>query len=373
MLILRHPAGQENFRPEGGRRVSTGGRIGFTKLKERFFMLKLGIIGTHIITDQMLDAAKTTGRYQLTTVYSRTMARAEEFGKPYGATAFFDSLEDFFDEGDFDVVYIASPNSLHYEQVRLAIENDKFIILEKPAFVNPEEFSRIESLLAAHPKARLVEAARHIHTGLFKAAQKQFVQMQHHQGATITVMKYSSRYDQVLADDKPYPNIFTKEFAGGALMDLGVYAVYGAVTMYGMPNSVVYFPTMAKTGVDTKGVAILTYDGFSVTLNIGKTSNSHLVTEYYGLKDTLVFDSIFDTTKVTYYDENKTAHAIEAPYFENSMVDELNDFADLFENPSDPEQMKHYQAWLALSRDVNTVMFDLRQSADYTFPADMNR
>ena len=55
------------------------------------------------------------------------------------------------------------------------------------------------------------------------------------------------------------------------------------------------------------------------------------------------------------------------------MVDELNDFADLFENPSDPEQMKHYQAWLALSRDVNTVMFDLRQSADYTFPADMNR
>ena len=64
---------------------------------------------------------------------------------------------------------------------------------------------------------------------------------------------------------------------------------------------------------------------------------------------------------------------IEAPYFENSMVDELNDFADLFENPSDPEQMKHYQAWLALSRDVNTVMFDLRQSADYTFPADMNR
>ena len=119
-------------------------------------MLKLGIIGTHIITDQMLDAAKTTGRYQLTTVYSRTLDRAKQFGKPYGATGFYDSLEDFFDEGDFDVVYIASPNSLHYEQVRLAIENDKFIIVEKPAFVNPEEFSGIESLLHAHPKARLV-------------------------------------------------------------------------------------------------------------------------------------------------------------------------------------------------------------------------
>ncbi|MCQ4965559.1 Gfo/Idh/MocA family oxidoreductase, partial [Bifidobacterium pseudocatenulatum] len=80
--------------------------------------------------DQMLDAAKTTGKYELTAVYSRTEEHAKKFGKPYGATQFFDSLEDFFDEGDFDVVYVASPNSLHYEQVRLAIENDKFVIVE---------------------------------------------------------------------------------------------------------------------------------------------------------------------------------------------------------------------------------------------------
>ena len=92
-------------------------------------MLKLGIIGTHIITDQMLDAAKTTGKYQLTAVYSRTLDRAKEFGKPYGATEFYDDLEKFFGDGDFDVVYIASPNSLHYQQARLAIENDKFVIV----------------------------------------------------------------------------------------------------------------------------------------------------------------------------------------------------------------------------------------------------
>ena len=192
-------------------------------------MLKLGIIGTHIITDQMLDAAKTTGKYQLTAVYSRTLDRAREFGEPYGATEFYDDLEKFFSEGDFDVVYVASPNSLHYQQVRLAIENDKFIIVEKPAFVNPAEFSAIESLLAAHPQARLVEAARHIHTPLYeKAVEKVDEMKQHHcQGGTITVMKYSSRYDKVLAGDQPYPNIFTLDFAGGALMDLGVYAVCG--------------------------------------------------------------------------------------------------------------------------------------------------
>ena len=40
-------------------------------------LLKLGIIGTNIITDQMLDAAKTTGKYELTAVYSRTEEHAE--------------------------------------------------------------------------------------------------------------------------------------------------------------------------------------------------------------------------------------------------------------------------------------------------------
>ena len=93
------------------------------------------------------------------------------------------------------------------------------------------------------------------------------------QGATFTVMKYSSRYDKVLAGDEPYPNIFTLKYAGGALMDLGVYAVYGALTMFGQPQSVVYYPTLCKTGVDAKGVAILNYDKFSVTLNFGKTAN----------------------------------------------------------------------------------------------------
>lgn len=338
-------------------------------------MLKLGIIGTHIITDQMLDAAKTTGKYKLTAVYSRTLDRAKEFGQPYGATEFYDDLEKFFEDGDFDVVYIASPNSLHYQQTRMAIENDKFVILEKPAFVNPGEFSGIQSLLAAHPKARLVEAARHIHTPLYKAGLKKVDEMKknHIQGATITVMKYSSRYDKVLADEKPYPNIFTLKFAGGALMDLGVYAIYGAVTMFGEPQSVVYYPTLCKTGVDAKGVAILNYDKFSVTLNFGKTANSYLPSEVYGLKDTLVFDSIFETEDVTYYDADKKAHKLDVPVQKNSMTDEMNDFADLFNDPDNEEQMEKYKGWMDLAETVNSVMYSLRQSAQLEFPADKDQ
>lgn len=44
-------------------------------------MIKLGIIGTGWISDQFIEACAKTGMYQLTTVYSRTLQKAEEFGK----------------------------------------------------------------------------------------------------------------------------------------------------------------------------------------------------------------------------------------------------------------------------------------------------
>ena len=88
-------------------------------------MIKLGIIGTGWISDQFIEACAKTGMYQLTTVYSRTLQKAEEFGKKYLADGeYFDDLENFFAEGSFDTVYIASPNSLHFAQSVMAI-NDR--------------------------------------------------------------------------------------------------------------------------------------------------------------------------------------------------------------------------------------------------------
>ena len=51
------------------------------------------------------------------------------------------------------------------------------------------------------------------------------------------------------------------------------------------------------------------------------------------------------------------------------MVDEMNDFADLFNDPENPEQQAKYKRWFDLARNVNTVMYDLRRSAELTFPS----
>ncbi|KRM60216.1 hypothetical protein C5L31_001447 [Secundilactobacillus malefermentans] len=331
-------------------------------------MLKLGIIGTNWITQQFVEAAAETKRYELVSVYSRTLAKAKDFGKKNGATKFFDDLTEFFKSDTFDTVYIASPNSLHFAQAKLAIDHGKNIIVEKPAFTNQKQMQKIQELLTKNPSVHLLEAARNVHTKNFSAIKKQVVAMDRIQGASFTYMKYSSRYDQVLAGETP--NIFTLKFAGGALQDLGVYTAYDAIALFGMPDDVAYYPQFISTQVDGKGTAILRYPEFDVTLNFGKITNSFASSEIYGMKDTIVIDDAGELTDVQYHDEDGKVTQIGDTPEGNPMVDEANDFAEILEAPEAPKNRENYEKWLSLSINVNKVLFNLRQSGKLEFPDD---
>ena len=78
-------------------------------------MLKLGGIGTSAISHHFIEAAHTSGQYQLVAVYSRKRETAATFASRYQDIQLFDRLDDFF-KSSFDLVYIASPNSLHFVQ-----------------------------------------------------------------------------------------------------------------------------------------------------------------------------------------------------------------------------------------------------------------
>ena len=328
-------------------------------------MIKLGIIGTNWITQQFVEAAASSEQFELTSVYSRRLETAEAFGQKNGAQEFFSNLDDFFNNGTFNTVYIASPNSLHYEQAVMGIKAGKHIIVEKPAFENQRQMEAIMELLKMHPELKYFEAARNIHTPNFHAIEAQIKKMPVIQGATLTYMKYSSRYDNVLAGEEP--NVFSRHFAGGALQDLGVYTVYDAVTLFGVPEDVAYYPQLIRTRVDGKGTAVLSYDEYDVTLNFGKIVNSHMVSEVYGLKDTIVIDDAGEISNVDYFDEAGEKQTISQPVTDNPMLPEVLDFARVINDPDNPDNHRDYQRWLNLSVQVNKVLFNLRQSGKIVF------
>lgn len=327
--------------------------------------LKLGIIGTNWITKMLVEAAHESQAYQLTAVYSRRAESGEAFAKDFGEVAVYTDLAAFYESG-IEVVYIASPNSLHYEQTLQAIAHDLHVIVEKSAFSNTKEYEAVYSALREHPNVRLFEAARHVHQANFKAIEAKVAEMAHISGATLVYEKYSSRFDDYLSGKEP--NVLTREFSAGALTDLGVYPLYAAIKLFGMPKESHYFATPLRNGADGRGIAILRYADFDVTIQFGKGANSYLHSEILGMRDTIVIDSIAELGEVIYKDGAGNDTEISTPAPANPMVPEMQVFAAIINDPVGQDAT--YRELLTLSQRVNIVLTNLRQDAGIVFPAD---
>ena len=331
-------------------------------------MINLGIIGTNWITDQFVQAAHETGKYRLAAVYSRRLDTAQKFGEKYGDVEYATDLDTFFGLEHVNTVYIASPNSLHFEQAKQGILAGKNVIVEKPAFSTPTEMDEIIEL-ANQKRVFFFEAARNIHEKSFKTiadfvpAKDQII------GADFSFMKYSSRYDQVL--DGGEPNIFSPHFSGGALVDLGVYPIYAALAWFGMPKESVYFGQKIATGVDGFGVGVLRYDNFDVTIRTGKINDSFQQSEIYLVNGTLVMDAVNSISEAIFHDRNhQCREKLAVHQLENPMVEQSEEFARVTLNPTDRKLGTDYEEWVELSRNVNQVMYDMRKSAGIIFDAD---
>lgn len=328
--------------------------------------LKLGTIGTSWITDSFIDAALETNLYELIRVYSRNAENGEAFASKYGETAVETNLESFMTDESLDVIYIASPNSLHFEQTIRALKAGKHVIVEKPASTKVEEWDEMLAVAKAND-VFVFEAARHIHDPNLDKIAKTVKDLGGILGATLAFAKYSSRYDNVLAGEEP--NIFSTKFAGGALMDLGIYPIYTAVYLFGAPKKTHYFPRKIRTGVDGIGTVLLHYDSFDVTILVSKISSSFVGMEFYGEKETLLVDHATEFEKVKRVDV-KTAKEEVVPLentYENKMGYEAEAFANLIQTKDEAATIAKYNQLSELARIVSGILYDLRMKADIIF------
>lgn len=95
-------------------------------------MMNVATIGSGVIVDRMIEAMRLDGRYNLYCVYSRTKKRAKEFAEKHGIQKYYTDMEEMLNDENVDIVYVASPNSLHYSQSKMALEHKKHVINEKP-------------------------------------------------------------------------------------------------------------------------------------------------------------------------------------------------------------------------------------------------
>ena len=324
-------------------------------------MLKLGIIGTGAISHHFVDAAHTSGEFQLVAVYSRKIETAEKFASPYQDVTLFDQLEDFF-KHPFDVVYIASPNSLHFSQAKIALVAGKHVILEKPAVTQPKEWKDL--LQTAQKNQRFIfEAARNYHEEAF-ATIKDFLADKHVLGADFNYAKYSSKMPELLAGNTP--NVFSNRFAGGALMDLGIYPLYAAIHLFGNPTRATYQAQQLDNSIDLNGDGILSYPDYQVHIKAGKNITSNLPCEIYTTDGTLTLNTIEHIQSTIFIDHQGNELQLPIQQAPHTMTEEVAAFAHMINQPD----QTLYQQWLTDATDVHQVLYTMRQDAGIRFEAE---
>ena len=218
--------------------------------------MKIGTIGSGFIVRTILSKVAVTEGIQCTAVYSRTYETGKKLADEFGVEKVYTDLHALCSDPELDFIYIASPNSLHYDHVKLALEHGKNVMCEKPFVPTAAEADELIAL-AKSKGLYLIEMITTLYHPHFAWVQEQLPNVGKLQMVNGTFCQYSSRYDNLLAGQQT--NIFDPNFKTGCLMDINVYNIYLAVALLGKPDRVEYFAGLHENGIDIHGTVMLQY------------------------------------------------------------------------------------------------------------------
>ncbi|PYI51023.1 Gfo/Idh/MocA family protein [Paenibacillus flagellatus] len=289
-------------------------------------MIRFGVIGTNWITESFLEAAKTVDGFALTAVYSRTEERAREFAAKHGAAHAYTDIEAFAGSGEFDAVYMASPNSFHARQAIACLQRGKHVLCEKPIASNARELR--EMIDAARGSgAVLMEAMKSTLMPNFQAVRDHLHRIGRVRRYFASYCQYSSRYDAYKQGN--VLNAFNPAFSNGGLMDLGIYCLYPMVVLFGKPDRVTANGLLLESGVDGQGSLLLGYAGMDAVVQYSKIANSGVPSEIQGEDGQIVIHKINQPEKIELRLRDGTVEDLTRGQAGNTMVYEVKEFLDL--------------------------------------------
>ena len=222
--------------------------------------MKLGVAGTGAMAKEALPLLEKWG-WNVTALCGTQRSRqvVDELCYRYGIKGAYCDFDAMLDEADMEAVYIAVPNHLHYSFVRRALEKQYHVIVEKPLASNYREALELADI--ARSKNRyLFEAITTLYMPDYHKVRQLLERIGTVRAVICNFSQYSHRYDAFLAGD--VAPVFDPARSGGALMDLNIYNLHYVLGLFGEPAAVSYHANTQR-GIDTSGMLLLEYDGFT--------------------------------------------------------------------------------------------------------------
>lgn len=222
--------------------------------------LNWAVLGTGVIANQMAQALQEMGR-SLYAVGNRTHEKALDFAKKYDVQKVYDQFEEMFTDPEVDVIYLTTPHNTHYGFMKQALENGKHLFVEKSITLNSRELEEMAAL-AEEKGLVLAEAMTIWHMPLYKKLWS-MVESGKLGNVQMITANFGSFKDYDMTN-----RFFNMNLAGGALLDIGVYAL--SITrsfMSSQPDQILSQMRPAPTGADEQAsIILMNGDGQMATL-----------------------------------------------------------------------------------------------------------
>jgi predicted dehydrogenase len=274
--------------------------------------LRIGILGSsnHYLKRIVLPLMET--QYcESYAIGSRSIDKAREMAASFDIPMWFGSYQAVVDCPEVDMIYIPLPNQLHREWVLKAIEVGKPVLCEKPLGMNAGE------------AREMVTKAQEAGVPLMEGFMFRFhPQWQHIRNIVRTNQIGSIQYIHTsFSYNNPDPSNIRNQPAlgGGALMDIGCYAISVARFIFGRePGRVMSL--MARHpdfGVDSNTSGILDFNGPRATFSVSTSAQPFQVVDFVGSSGRITvpvpFNTFVDVPATITVVDNLGARQVEFP------------------------------------------------------------
>ena len=249
--------------------------------------MNIGILGTGSIARTMAAEFAKVPAFRCEAVCSRQQATGEALAQQFGIPKVYTDYDAMLADPDIELVYIATPNSLHYAQTKAALLAGKNVLCEKPFVPTVAEADELIAL-AKEKHLFLFEAITTAHHPNYALAKQYLDDIGSLRIVSCTFCQYSSRYDAFMNGQTP--PVFDPAYCGGALMDLNIYNIYFVVGIFGDPKAVHYYPNRHANGIDTSGILILEYPNFVCQCTAAKDSSAHNSAQIIGTEGSILIE-----------------------------------------------------------------------------------
>ncbi len=316
-------------------------------------------LGCGVIANELAVALEKNGR-KLYSVANRTHSKAVDFAAKYGISKVYDSIEDVFEDKNVDIIYISTPHNTHINFLLKALKSGKHVLCEKAITLNSDE---LETALhtAKENGVILAEAMTVYHMPVYKKL-GELIQSGSLGELRMLQLNFGSYKDYDMSN-----RFFNPDLAGGALLDIGVYALsFIRMFMSQAPDKVLSQVKYAPSGVDEQaGILLMNPAGEMATASItlhAKQPKRGLAAFDKGYIEVYNYPRAEKAT-VTYTDSGRV-DVIECGNTADALLYEILDMENAVSGICD-------SMYIGYTRDVMKIMTDIRKSWNFKYPEEI--